>query len=260
MHLIGERRSFHNWPKVKAHGADGYRITGYCPTVLGSRALRRLSFIALTVIGVVLLASATMGVWAPAAFEATEGTSGFLALKRLASVQWFFRDLLTERFPTIGKAIGYGGRTDIDWYMAVLAVICLGGRRLWAKLLSDTLGLVLTPVTAKRIRITITPDRVRLGGWIFGKTLKRDDNGPNPIRFRVAGAEEYFAQITKQDGDPRNPRQPLSSVPPAVVELVHGLRRYKVVFAHREDRAEAIVARCQEVMRQTQPLIDHPIT
>ncbi len=259
MRLTGERRPYHNWPKVREHGADGYSVQGYCPTAAGFRMHRRLGFIAITGVGLILLASATMGVWGPAAFDATEGTQGFVALKRLASVQWCFRDLLTERYPGVGRSIGYGHRTGIDWHLGVLAVVCLGGRRILTDLLADCLGFITRPLTAKRVRIIITPDHVRLGGRLFGKTLERDDDGPNPIRFRLVSAEAYYLPSDQDDLAGTAQARPARAAPPAVVEVTHGYRRHKLVIARREDQAEAVVDRCNEVMKQTERQIDAPI-
>jgi hypothetical protein len=71
------------------------------------------------------------------------------------------------------------------------------------------------------------------------------------VRFRAVGPDEYYSRFRAAEARERRLLQPLCELPPGVVEVSHGFKRYVVLFARRADRAQAIVSRCQEAMQRT---------
>ena len=250
------RRSYRNWPRAKTLRDGDVLLTGSCLTMDGWARAQWVGSVLILAASIFLLFVATLGLWGPPAADATEGTALFPWIRRVASIQWVMRDLLIDRYPEVGRAIGYRVPTPIDWHMGGLGLVLFAGRNVAARPAGFLVSLVLRPLFAKRIRIRITRDTVRIGGALTGRTMKRDDNGPEPVRFRVVSPEEYFADSdTHREQDGRL-RHELGRVPPAIVEVTRGFERHKLVFARRADQAEAIVTRCNHALLQTQPMLN----
>lgn len=249
------RRPYRNWPRVKTVRGGGVLITGTCPTWSGWSFILRAGSMLVVASCVFLVAVATLGLWGPPAADITEGTSFFPWIRRVASVQWLLRDLLVDRYPDLGRAIGYRVPSPIDWHLGGLGLLLYAGRGPASHVVARLLALMAGPLCSKRIRVLITRDRVRFGGPLFGRTLRRDDNGTEPVRFRIVSAEEYFASTGGRDPQRGGAASEQGPVPPAIVEVTRGYRRYKLVFARRADQAEAIVDRCRHALLQTQPML-----
>lgn len=250
------RRSYRNWPRAKQLKCGGVILRGSCPTMAGWVRSKRIALVLIGAAVVFCLVVSMLGIWGPPFADATEGTALFPWVKRVASVHWFMRDLLVDRYPEIGRAIGYRVPTPIDWHMGGLGLILYAARHSLSIATGKLIMIALRPLFSKRFRVQITKDSVRVGGMVFGRTMKRDDNGLEPVRFRVVSPEEYFADSDMHQQQDGRLRHEMGHVPPAVVEITRGFERQMLVFARRADQAEAIVARCNHALLQTQPMLN----
>ncbi|XOV75099.1 MAG: hypothetical protein ACFHWZ_16875 [Phycisphaerales bacterium] len=86
----------------------------------------------------------------------------------------------------------------------------------------------------------VTKTHIRAGcGWVFVRRLPRGDNGLRAVRFRKAEARRVFRNAPVAKGRT-----------PASVELICGWRRRRLLTT-RADKAEAIVAACNEALART---------
>lgn len=241
------RRSYRNWPRVRER-EDGLQIAGSCLTAAGWAGARRTARASVVWAGMFLIAVSTLALWGPGLAEATEGTRVFPWIGRIASIQWAVRDLLVDRYPEIGRSIGYRVPTPIDWHMGGLGFLLVVAREPLSVVGTKLVAFLLRPLFTKRFRVYVTPGYVRIGGRVLGRSYSRGAIGLDLIKFRSVGPEEYFADAGSAEDEP--PRR----VPAAVVEMIYGFDRHRIVFARRADQAEAIVRRCNAALLQTQSL------
>jgi hypothetical protein len=226
-------------------------------TVEAWEVIQFVSTIVVVALALIMLAVATIAWWGPAVFGAAEGTFWFGLANRVLALRWWLKELLVDEFPAIGRAIRYDHTSRIDWHLGALSLVFLFGRVAVTRMLASITTALLRPLLVRRFRITITCDRVKLGGRLTGVALPRDDNGPEPVRFRIASPEEYYSRFREAEIQGRRLFQPLAEMPPAIVEITHGYRRRKILFARRTDQAEAVVARCNEAMLRTTRTLPH---
>lgn len=256
--FLNERRMLRSWPKVR-QTKDGLRVQGRCLTARTWALTRRATCLLSVTLGLYLLAAATIALWGPRAYGAANGTSWYQAVNGVMSVRWHANEFLTERYPALGRAFLYTGRNPVDWHMGVVALLLTLGRIKVARLTAPLFTILFRPLLTKKFRILIANDRVRIGGWLTGRSFARDDNGPEPVRFRAVSAEERYSRFRAEEIRDKPLFRPLMHHPPAAVEMTHGFKRYTVVFCRRTDHAEAIVTQCNEAMLRTRPMM-HNLT
>ncbi|MEO1009603.1 MAG: hypothetical protein AAFX79_13655 [Planctomycetota bacterium] len=235
----------------------GYRVEGRCLTVGAWAAIQRISLIAVVALGLAAMGVATVGWWAPKISRVADGTFVYGIAGRAVSVRLWLGDLLANEFAEFDRAIRYDPTSPIDWHLGALSLALWIGCVPIARLAALLATILLRPIVVRRFRITIAQDRIRVGRGLLRASIPRDDNGPVPVRFRVATADEYYSRFRRAEVQGHRLFHPLAEMPPAVVEISHGYRRRRVLFARRIDRAEAIVARCNEAMLRTTPTLPH---
>lgn len=255
MRSVRQRRAWRNWPRLRRRRRGRLHIACRVMTVGRWLLLRRVVTTAVRVLGFVMLASSVMGAWAPMVADFARGTPWIALLEVFAWTQDTMRYVFTERWPRLGHLIWHHQSNGYDLHLGVLSVVVLKCRYIIGGLISTGLCLLLRPIFVKKLRVTISPDRVRVGGFPLGWTITRDDNGIAPIRFRVVSADEYHSRFRPKEIKENRLLKPLQEMPPAVVEIVHGFQRRKLLYVRRADQAEAIVARCNEAMLRTRRLL-----
>lgn len=219
------RRTLHNWPRVVELNNGGMRIQGRCVSVRTWLAAQVGCRVLILLAGVAFLAAGSMGIWSDL----------FSLLDRLL-VAWLIRLRIAA------------GLTDLGLLAA--GFVLVAGARVLGSLVAAVMLTVGRGVAGKRIAITIDAERLSVARWCGPLSFEREDNGPNAVRVRVVGVDEYFARVSDHQavGSFWVPRM---AHPPAIVEVSKGLKRFPVIIARRFDEAEAIVARLNEVLLDT---------
>lgn len=250
MSTANELPPISGWPRVRRIGS-GYRIECRCLTVGTWAVLQRVSASLIVAGGCLLLAAAMSAWWGPRVFDAVEGTKWYDLAKVPVSIRFGFRDLLVEDFPNVGEFLRYRSRALIDWHLGGISILMLAAVHPLAGMLTKLGSLLLHPIVKRKIRITVTSRHVRVRGWLFTKSFLRDDNGVSAIRFRKVSPQAYNSRFSALSVQGRPLHRPLIARPPAVIELVFGMRRRKLVFARYGEQAEAFIAACNEAMVRT---------
>lgn len=249
MRVFRQRRAFRNWPRLRKK-KDGYVIQGQCMTVGGWEVCQALSLILVVIVALAILAASTVSVWGQI-FPNIRGTVWATVADSIASLRYRLAHRLFIVSPSLGRALAPIPGSPIDWHLAALGAVHLCAARPLARLLAALLPVVLGSVVVKEFRITITPTHVKIARPLWSLRLPRDDDGPEPVRFRAVPPDEYYSRFRATEVRDHKLLQPLSELPPAIVEVTHGFKRYVILFARRADRADAIVSRCQEAMLRT---------
>lgn len=249
MRAFRQRRSFRNWPRLR-RCADGYLVRGRCMTVGTWEACQVLALIIVVAAGMALLMASTVGLWSQA-LPSPAGTVWRSVADTIVSLRTRLTQSLFAASPALGRALSPTPGSPMDWPLAWLGAVLLFASRPLARMLAAILPVMLRPLLVKAFRIRITATHIRIGGPLWGVRLPRDDDGPEPVRFRVVSPDEYYSRFRSAETSGRKLLHPLAVLPPAVVEVTHGFKRYVVLFPRRADRADAIVSRCQEAMLRT---------
>ena len=237
--MLGERRSWKNWPRVRAN-AHGVVISGRCATVGGWLNAQSLLPILFVLAGLVLLAAGFQPMW----WDSVEGTQLYAYGRRLLWLRWALSELLVVRLPELGRLLNYEPRS-IDWHLAIVGFVLIVARRQFAM----AVGGLLSAVLMTRFKITITPERITARAGFRRVNMIRDD--AQDVAVRLVIAEDYFLGRVAD----RVKQQALGDQPPAVVEIISGFNRRRLLIPRRTDRAEAIVARCAEALQETRQLV-----
>ncbi|XHC26793.1 MAG: hypothetical protein ACFHWZ_15240 [Phycisphaerales bacterium] len=231
------------WPKVRVIANRGYRVSGRALTPFMWLLLTRIGVLSATTFGLCQLLAATVDLWGPSVADVAEGSQVYRALRVIVSYRGLVASLF-ERFPEVG----YNPSWPIDPYLGGLGVAIIWLTHPLARLFTFVVSLALRPLVMRRFVLAITDDRVRIRGRVFSTTLARNDNGLNAVRFRKVELSH------RASGGPFLKDAPalaqLAIRRSATVELVHGMRRRKVITT-RADKAEAIVAACNEALVRT---------
>jgi len=242
--MLGERKVFNNWPRVRRLKNGRVRISGRLVTagrfLLVVRALRLLIGLA----AVIMLLSATQGMWY---MHVPEGTVWFGFSRDLLVIRHGTASL-ASRVPTAADAVLYDPGRPIDWHLLAVSLAVLGTR----KPIAAVGGWLLTP--RARVSFTISSSAITARVGCFRRIRLRRNDPAQPITLRAVDPETWNAKhIMALLCDARVLGE--LSQPSGIVELNAGLRRERLVFAIRGDQAEAIVSRCNESLRETAGLI-----
>lgn len=238
--MWAERCSLRHWPRARQTRSGAVRISGRCLTmetwVWAHSAARKI----VALFGVAAIVIATLELWA-------DGSSAF--------ERWLWRihnQVYRHELNWLEQTLVYNKRRgEVDEPLLVIGLLAFAGAKLWGSLLSTVVVLpLLGPFLGKRFDITVTPDQliVHRMFW-FDLKLPRGD----ALQVRAVPANEYFSRHAPEELQARGFLVRRITHPPAVVEIVHRLRRYKLLMTRRADEAEAIVVRCNEALMATNP-------
>lgn len=196
-------------------------------------------FVAL--LGVAAIVIATLELWA-------DGSSAF--------ERWLWRihnQVYRHELNWLEQTLVYNKRRgEVDEPLLVIGIVALAGAKLWGSLLSAAVLIpLLGPFLGKRFDITVTHDHL-IVHRMFWFDLKLPRGG-GAIQVRAVTPKEYFSRHEPEELRARGFLLRRITHPPAVVEIVHRLRRYKLLMTRRADEAEAIVVRCNEALMATNP-------
>ena len=144
------------------------------------------------------------------------------------------------------------GRGEIAPVLFAAGLVLVGGSRRLGALLTNVLLVVGGWALGKRFRVSVTPRYMIVHRW-WWRDLKFERIGDNP-QVRLTSAEEYFSSLAPRELEMRKFLIRRITNPPAVVEIVNRLRRYKLLMARHEDVAEAIVVKITEAAMDTKPI------
>jgi len=213
--------------------------------------LRRVSLWIVAAAAVLLLAAGTLGLWATAARSRPSAPAAQQLLEVVEMFRRWLDSTMLSQLPGLAQVVAYDPTAPINGFLCVAAVILMALRYPGSMLVAGFGTLALRPLVLRRFRIVIDRDRVKVRcGWTRF-SLPRDDNGPEPVRFRVRPPEEYYSRFSRHEIQGRRLLKPLLDLPPGVLEVTGGFKRYRVLLARRADQAEAIAARCNEAMMRT---------
>ena len=208
--------------------------------------LTKLCRLVFVLLALVLLVTGSLEYWADMRTSA----------KRRIAIdvrEWIYAHGLLSFQRWLGYVKGY---EEPDHVMLACSVLVYAMRRSLGDLVSWALQIALGWLLAKKIEITISPQRLTVHRWWWNLKLPRDLG--SEVQVRCVDAEEYFSPYSPTELAAAGFLTGRLEQPPAVVEIVRGMRRYKLLMARHEDRAEAIVARCNEALMATEKLTEIP--
>lgn len=218
-------------------------LRGRCMTMELWVGLTKLCRFVVVLFALVPLATGSLEWWADRKGGQTQRIAGEVR-------DWIYVHGLLSFERSIGYVKGY---TEPDLVLLASALLIVGMRRPLGALLSGVLQVLFGWFLAKKIEITISAKRLVVHRWWWNLKLSRERGAE--VQVRCVKAEEYFSPCSPTELAARGFVFGALEQPPAVVEIVHGLRRHKLLMARHEDRAEAIVARCNEALAATDTLI-----
>lgn len=241
--MLGERREFSHWPRTRRRRKGGVVITGWALTAGRYLLVVRAISVVLMMLAYVLVASATQGFWYQIV---PEGTRWYAWSTDLAGIRLSLARL-ANAYPEVASALFYNPGLPLDVHLLLIVVALVNLRRF----LAMTIALVVT--TPTRFRITVTDRLVRCRTGLFRWRVFRRNSIDAPVTARAVGPESWGAagrakKLTEWSFGGEG------SQPPGILEIARGMRRKKILFALRGDRAEAIAARCNEALRETAEL------
>ncbi len=150
------------------------------------------------------------------------------------------------------RTLGYNKRGDEpDYILFVAGLVAFLGAKSFGSFLAGTVILFGSGLIGNRVDITISPSHLVVHRrWWRDLKLTRDVDS---LQVRVVPPEEYYSQHSLSALQESGFLVNRITHPPAVVEIAHSYRRYKVIMARRADEAEAIVVRCNEALMATNP-------
>lgn len=242
--MLGERRALNHWPRIRRKRNGTLVCRARVPTAGRQVITVRLLKVAVLLLALIGLLSATHGAWYA---QVPEDTIWFRLSHELLAVRYGLRSLAI-RFPEIADMVAYRSDRRIDWHLlgASLALYC--GRDPFPKLL----GSLFTPKARIVIVVSATKLRVRVG-W-FRRSVYRRDDPARQVTVRAvhpdawsAGKMSQLLSESKSQGE--------HAQPGGIIEVITGLQRHRVLFAGRADHAEAIASRCSEMLHESDRLI-----
>ena len=240
--MLGDRREFRRWPRVRRLRDGRIRVVGRVRTVERYLFGVRLLHLVLVASAFLLFVSSIQGVL----FDyIPEGTIAYSLSMDLLFVRLAFKDL-AQALPRVADAVRYTPGHPIDVHIMATAVLVA----LASRVLFPLGGLTMPP---KRFVCTIDSDRIVVRCGLRWITLKRTDLD-TPVSIRAVDARTWHSGRAME----RIKKASLlgeHAPPPGVLEAVRGSRQHKIVFALRADRTEAIAARCDEALRRTSKLV-----
>ena len=239
--MAQERRALHRWPRSRRLRSGAVHISGRCMTMERWVRVIRACRLAFLGAGAALVATGSLEYWA-------DGTVEVLVL---ALRDWLYRmDLIA-----LERSVGFVKENQAaDGFLICSGlVICVLAKKLGNLVGGSTLFL-FGWLIGKRIEITVTATSLVVHRWWWNLKLPRDVACGDDLQVRVVEADEYRSRFSPTELDACGFLSDRIVHPPAIVEVVHGLRRHKVLMPRHEDRAEAIVARCSEALTATREL------
>lgn len=205
---------------------------------------QHLSRFLVFVTGLLLIAVGTLELW-------TDSHRGWLQSLCHRIQHWLGQDL-----HAFERSFGYvKGPHEPDFLLIAVGVLIAITARHLGSLLAVTFFALLPWIWARRIRVRVTPDKLIVERrWWFNLTLQRDHS----TQVDLASAETYFSPYSPSALEKSKFLIRPITHPPAIVEIVHRLKRYPLIFAKRQDRAEALAVSIQQALVDTNPALSGP--
>ncbi len=239
------RRALLHWPPAWHTDTGDVRIVGRCLSMERWVRIHIAARLMVAAFGLFVMAVTTLEFWA----------NGQGEMERVfwRVHHWIYQHELNW----LEKALTYNKKPgELDLVLFLTGIVVFIGTKSFGSFLAGGIVLLGSGLIGNRFDITVSPNQVTLHRR-WGRDLKLDRDKDN-LQVRVVPPEEYYSKHSPSELQDRGFLTGRIHHPPAVVELVHCWRRYKVIMARREDEAEAIVVRCNEALVATHPTFSFP--
>ena len=240
------------WPKVRQISPGVYQVKGHCTRVFVWLLTRRCAAFIVLVACFWLLGAALLPALVGLYESLGHGHPVGWVIGTMIELRLLLRELLTQRFPGVGRAIYYSGQNRIDWHLLGVFIIAYRVRGFISYGLAHVLGLVINPILGRGFKITFTHDTVVIHRRLRSLRIIRAGSLDGGVTFRVTGPEYqtgilgYLLRIglLKRGGECDYP----------VVMALVGLRQIKLATPPRLPEAERVVQSFQLALNHTRTL------
>lgn len=187
--MPAEINPLNQWPRVRRIKPGMLQVKGRYIPVPRWMVVRFTAALITQVLCLSLLAAALM----PALYGSYEfvGANSWFGIwfEVLIQFRFLLRELLTEQFPAVGRAIFYSGLNPYDWHLLGIFIVMYRLRRFLAYGIANLMCLVLFPVLSTGFKVTFTRDAITVHRWFRSLRLLRHHRVGGDVAFRSVGPE-----------------------------------------------------------------------